>query len=55
MDAAERELARIGVRELMLVLVAGNEDALPFYRRRGLDVLSHTLIGRIDDQHQPRG
>ncbi|MEJ7818344.1 MAG: GNAT family N-acetyltransferase [Thermoleophilaceae bacterium] len=54
MDAAERELARIGVRELKLAVVAGNDEALRFYARRGLNAVSHTLVGRIDDRPRAR-
>ena len=35
MDAVEGELAAVGVRELRLGVVAGNDDAIRFYERRG--------------------
>ncbi len=36
MDAVEAELARLGVRDLFLGVVAANERARSFYERRGL-------------------
>jgi len=35
MDALERELAALGVDDLIVGALAGNEDALRLYRRRG--------------------
>jgi ribosomal protein S18 acetylase RimI-like enzyme len=35
MDALERELAALGVVDLIVGALAGNEDALRLYRRRG--------------------
>jgi ribosomal protein S18 acetylase RimI-like enzyme len=35
MDALERELAALGVADLIVGALAGNEDALRLYRRRG--------------------
>lgn len=35
LDALERELASIGVRDLILGVLAGNDDAIRLYRRRG--------------------
>jgi ribosomal protein S18 acetylase RimI-like enzyme len=37
MDAAEEELRRRGVRAMFVGVVTSNEDALRFYRRRGLE------------------
>jgi ribosomal protein S18 acetylase RimI-like enzyme len=37
MDAAEEELRRRGVRTMFVGVVSSNEDALRFYRRRGLE------------------
>ena len=36
MDAVEAELNAIGVREIRLGVVAGNDDAIRFYERRGM-------------------
>ncbi len=35
LDALERELSSIGIRDLILGVLAGNEDAIRLYRRRG--------------------
>jgi ribosomal protein S18 acetylase RimI-like enzyme len=35
LEALERELESIGVRDLILGVLAGNEDAIRLYRRRG--------------------
>lgn len=49
MDAAEHELTRIGVSQLKLLVVAGNQEALRFYKRRGLIPISHTPVGQIGE------
>jgi ribosomal protein S18 acetylase RimI-like enzyme len=36
MDALEEHLARLGIADLSIAVMAGNDDALRFYRRRGL-------------------
>jgi GNAT superfamily N-acetyltransferase len=36
MDAVDAELARLGVHDLAVGVLAGNEDAIRFYERRGL-------------------
>jgi ribosomal protein S18 acetylase RimI-like enzyme len=35
LEALENELAAIGIRDLILGVLAGNEDAIRLYRRRG--------------------
>ena len=47
MDAVEEELNAIGVREIRLGVVAGNDDAIRFYERRGMQPFAVTLIGKI--------
>jgi ribosomal protein S18 acetylase RimI-like enzyme len=47
MDAVERELANAGIRECRLMVLAGNEDAERFYRRRGMAPVTQVLVGRI--------
>jgi ribosomal protein S18 acetylase RimI-like enzyme len=36
MDALDERLAELGIADLSVGVMAGNEDALRFYRRRGL-------------------
>jgi ribosomal protein S18 acetylase RimI-like enzyme len=36
MDALDARLAELGIADLVVAVMAGNEDALRFYRRRGL-------------------
>ena len=40
-DAVERELARRGVHELRLLVIASNVEGFRFYERRGLATVSH--------------
>ncbi len=47
MDAVERELADQGIPQVRLSVLAGNEDAMRFYRRRGMETFSHLLIGKV--------
>jgi len=49
-DAVERELATQGVRELRLSVLAGNDDALRFYERRGMMPFAHVLLGPVGDR-----
>ena len=46
MDAVDGELDRLGVRDLMVVVAAANEDALRFYRARGMAPLYVDLYQR---------
>ncbi len=59
MDAVERELTQLGVTHLRLRVVAGNDDALRFYRRRGLESCYTSLLGPVShgrrDKHLPPG
>ncbi len=50
MDAVYDELAAVGVREVRLDVVAGNDDAIRFYKRRGMQPFAVTLIGKITDR-----
>jgi GNAT superfamily N-acetyltransferase len=47
MDAVDSELAALGIREVRLGVVAGNDDAIRFYERRGMRPFAVTLIGKI--------
>lgn len=46
MDALDARLAELGIRDLSIAVMAGNEDALRFYRRRGL-VPVETVLWRL--------
>ena len=35
MDAVDRELARLGVKHVLVEIMAGNEEAIRFYEGRG--------------------
>lgn len=48
MDAVEDELLARGIRELRLVVIAPNAEAIRFYENRGLTTVSHVMIGQID-------
>jgi GNAT superfamily N-acetyltransferase len=48
MDAVERELARRGIGEIRLGVLAGNDGAMRFYQRRGMQTFVHALIGKVD-------
>ncbi len=50
MDAVYDELAATGVREVRLDVVAGNDDAIRFYKRRGMQPFSVALIGKITNR-----
>ncbi len=50
MDAVYDELAATGIREIHLDVVAGNDDAIRFYERCGMQPFAVTLIGRITDR-----
>jgi ribosomal protein S18 acetylase RimI-like enzyme len=47
MDAVEEQLAGLGVRELRLLVIAPNADALDFYEARGMTTVSHVLMGQV--------
>jgi GNAT superfamily N-acetyltransferase len=48
LDAVERGLARRGVREYRLMLIAANDLALRFYESRGMTRISHVMLGHIE-------
>lgn len=50
MDAVYDELDAAGVCEVRLDVVAGNDDAIRFYKRRGMQPFATTLIGKITDR-----
>ncbi|HEX6229623.1 MAG TPA: GNAT family N-acetyltransferase [Solirubrobacterales bacterium] len=59
MEDAERRLAAAGVGFIGLAVIAGNEDALRFYKRWGIvpshvRCLGRTLPGGGDQQLPPR-
>lgn len=47
-DAAERQLATLGIREYRVMLVEANEDARSFYESRGMTQVSRVMLGRVD-------
>jgi ribosomal protein S18 acetylase RimI-like enzyme len=47
MDAVNEQLLAIGVKEVRLGVVAGNDDAIRFYERRGMQPFAVTLIGPV--------
>lgn len=47
MEAVEGELARLGVSELRLLVIAPNSEAIRFYERRGLATVSQVMLGRV--------
>jgi ribosomal protein S18 acetylase RimI-like enzyme len=47
MDAVYAELRRRGIGELELAVMAGNDDAVRFYERRGLVPYLTFMIGRV--------
>lgn len=46
MDAIDEELDRLGVRDLVVTVVGANEEALRFYRARGMTPLYVDLYQR---------
>jgi len=48
MDAVEQHLSKLGVHTFRVVVIAANSDALRFYERRGLTLISHVLLGRLN-------
>ena len=55
MDAVEDELARAGIGEYRLVVVAPNVEALSFYERRGLEPVAKTMLGRVRPHRGKQG
>ena len=49
LDASRRELARAGIREFRLNVVAGNASAERFYLRHGLVRVSQVMLGGTSD------
>ena len=47
MDAVFEELRRLGVEEISLAVMEGNDDAARFYERRGLVPYLRWTIGRV--------
>ena len=47
MDAAYDLIRELGIDELMLYLMDGNDEALRFYERRGLRRYLSVLIGPV--------
>ena len=47
MDAVFEELRRLGVEEIVLAVMEGNDDAVRFYERRGLVPYLRLTIGRV--------
>lgn len=47
MDAVEEELIRLDVRELRLLVIAPNAEAIHFYERRGLTTVSQVMMGGV--------
>jgi len=44
LDTADEHLARLGIHDLLISVLAGNDDALRFYRRRGLRPVATRLL-----------
>jgi ribosomal protein S18 acetylase RimI-like enzyme len=49
LDAVDADLAAVGVHDLAIAVMAGNDDALRFYERRGL-VPGETVLYRVGAQ-----
>lgn len=47
LDAVESELARSGIAELVLSVVAGNDAAMRFYERRGMAVINYAFATKV--------
>lgn len=48
LEAVRDELRARGIRDLELAVIAGNEDALRFYRRHGLVPFATIMVGSTD-------
>jgi ribosomal protein S18 acetylase RimI-like enzyme len=55
MDALDERLAELGVTDLSVAVMAANEDALRFYRRRGLVPVELVLWHSGNDKSRPVG
>jgi GNAT superfamily N-acetyltransferase len=53
LEAVRRELAREGINEYRLNIVAGNATAEEFYLRHGLVSVSQVMLGRTSDGEMP--
>jgi ribosomal protein S18 acetylase RimI-like enzyme len=53
MDAVEEELSNLGVQAVRVRVIEANPDALRFYERRNLQLISRVLLGRIDIPRRP--
>lgn len=53
MDAVEDELRAAGVDHCRLRVISRNVDAVRFYERRGMTVVSHIMLGRVDTEEKP--
>jgi ribosomal protein S18 acetylase RimI-like enzyme len=49
MDAVEDELRAAGVEHCRLRVIGRNVDAVRFYEQRGMEVVSHIMLGRLDN------
>jgi len=47
MDAVDEHLLAIGVKEVRLGVIAGNDDAIRFYEQRGMQPFTVTLVGAV--------
>jgi ribosomal protein S18 acetylase RimI-like enzyme len=47
LDAVEARLRETGIERYRLLVLAANADAARFYARRGLEVVSHVMLGRV--------
>jgi ribosomal protein S18 acetylase RimI-like enzyme len=47
MDAAYAVIRELGITELMLYVMDGNEGATRFYERLGLEPYLHVMLGRV--------
>lgn len=54
MDAVEGELRDAGVEHCRLRVIARNADAVRFYEQRGMEVVSHIMLGRLDNSEHSR-
>ena len=55
MDALDERLAELGITDLSVAVMAANEDAIRFYRRRGLVPVELVLWRSGNDKSRPVG
>ena len=55
MDALDERLAALGITDLSIAVMAANEDAIRFYRRRGLVPVELVLWRSGNDKSRPVG